>query len=91
MKKILIFNPGSFFYGSERGLINLLRALDSGFDITVVLPGHGVLEEKILAVSKNIKIKIIPLAVVESSRSPIFWCKFIFLSLFNIFILFLMS
>ena len=85
VKKIIIFNSGSFVYGAERGLLNLIKALKSDFDITVVIPQKGPLVEKIKEVSLSVKIIIFPLAVLMLSFFPFYLLKFIFLSFVDFF------
>ncbi len=89
MKKIIIFNASSSLYGAERGLINLLKVLHSGFDITVVLPQRGILEEKINKVSDSVKIIRFPLATLMFSYSPFYFLKF-FVLFFLDFLFFLL-
>ena len=57
MKKVLIFNASSYIYGAERGLINLIKALGDSFQITVVLPESGPLEERLKSLSRKVIVK----------------------------------
>lgn len=84
MKKIIIFNASSFVYGAERGLINLIKALKGRFDITVVLPRCGPVEEKIKSLFDDINIKKFPLPILSFSFSPFSFFKFLFLLPFNL-------
>ena len=84
MRKIIIFNPGSFVYGAERGLINFVKAVKDEFIITVVLPKKGLLAEKLKSISANIKIKIFPLPVLTASFSPVYFIKTALLSVLNL-------
>ncbi|MFH1791929.1 MAG: glycosyltransferase [Candidatus Omnitrophota bacterium] len=84
MKKILIFNSGAFIYGAERGLINLLRALDGKFNITVVLPSKGPLAGYLRQVYPSVRIIVFPLAVLVNSRSPLYLAKYCAFFLANI-------
>ena len=81
MKKILIFNPGNYLYGAERGLINLIKALSKKFEIICVIPKKGPLEEELKKL--NVKIIIFPLPVLIFSLSPIYYLKFLLFSLFS--------
>jgi glycosyltransferase involved in cell wall biosynthesis len=76
MKKIIIFNASSFLYGAEKGLLNLIKALNKYFDITVVLPKRGILGEKIKRLHSSVKIMIFPLARLSFSYSPFYYLKF---------------
>ena len=79
MKKVIIFNASASLYGAERGLLNIIRALGGGFDITVVIPKNGPLAERIKKVSSSVNIMVFPLAVLTFSLSPLYFAKFIFL------------
>lgn len=83
MRKILIFNSGSCLYGSEKGLINIVKALYGKYDITVVLPRGGLLVKFLLQYSA--KVKIHPLGILTFSFSPFFYVKFFLLSVMNFF------
>jgi glycosyltransferase involved in cell wall biosynthesis len=98
---ILIFTSGGCFYGAEKGLLNAVkvlinaskfsRATAGNFNITVVLPKSGILEDKLKAL--GVKVQIFPLAVFEFSFSPLYYLKYFFLFLadliyFSWFILF---
>lgn len=85
MKKIIIFNSGFFVYGAERGLLNLIKTLKSGFDITVVIPKNGPLVDKIKEVNPSVNIIVFPLAVLAFSLSPFYFIKFIFLFFIDFF------
>jgi len=84
MKKILIFNPGCFIYGAERGLVNFIKALKGRFKITVVLPCKGPLAEKLKELDKDMSIKVFPLGVIRFSFSPLYYIGFIFAAFLNI-------
>ncbi|MCK4917196.1 MAG: glycosyltransferase [Candidatus Omnitrophica bacterium] len=84
MKKIIIFNASSFVYGAERGLLNLLKVLNRGFDIIVVLPNNGPIEEKIKNISDHINIKIFPLPILINTLSFFYWIKFLILLMVNL-------
>ncbi|MBL7069180.1 MAG: glycosyltransferase family 4 protein [Candidatus Omnitrophica bacterium] len=84
MKRIIIFNSSAFIYGSEKGLLNLIKALRKNFRITVVLPERGPLEERIRRLSPRIEIKRFPLAIISSSLSPFYYIRFGLLSLIDI-------
>ena len=83
MKKIIIFNAGSFLYGAERGLINLVKAIKGKFYITVVLSKKGPLEEKLKNISVNIDVKIFPLPILVASFSPFYIVKTILFSILS--------
>ena len=76
MEKILIFNSGSFLYGSERGLINVVKVFKDQYEITVVLPQRGPLI-KILQ-EFGVKIKIFPLSILSFSFSPFYYIRYLF-------------
>lgn len=83
-KKVIIFNSGSFIYGSEKGLLNLVKGLKDNFDITIVLPRRGPLETRIKKSFDNVTVKTIPLSVMVFSMSPIYHVKFVLLTVYNI-------
>jgi len=83
MQKIIIFNSNSFIYGAERGLINLVRALKQDYKITVVLPSRGPLVKYLKA--EEIKIKISPLPILILTFSPLYYLRYILLSVVNVF------
>lgn len=74
MKKILLFNSGSLLYGSEKGLLNIIKALRDDYEITVVLPESGPLVRIIR--KSGIKVKIFPLSILSFSFSPFYYIKF---------------
>lgn len=82
MKKILIFNSGSFLYGTERGLLNIVKALKETYEITVVLPGRGPLIKFLR--KEGVKIKIFPLAILTLSFSPFYYIGYLFLTVIDI-------
>jgi len=84
MRKVILFNASAFIYGSEKGLLNLIKALRKDFKIIVVLPRKGPLEGRIRNLSPEIEIKNFPLAVISSSLSPLFYIKFGLLLLIDI-------
>lgn len=71
MKKIIIFNSSSSLYGSERGLISIIKSLHDDYDITVVLPSCGPLVKKIQ--NYNIRVIIFPLSIMAFSFSPLYY------------------
>lgn len=81
MKKILIFNSGSFLYGAEKGLINIVKALKDNYEITVVLPRRGPLLKFLQA--HGVEIKIFPLGVLAFSFSPFYYLRYFFLTLLD--------
>lgn len=81
-KKILLFNSGSLLYGSEKGLLNIIKALSSDYDITVVLPESGPLARTIRRL--GIKVKIFPLSILSFSFSPFYCIKFFLLGIADI-------
>jgi len=81
-KKVLLFNSGSFLYGSEKGLLNIIKALSNGYDITVVLPGSGPLVQIIRKL--GIKVRIFPLSILSFSLSPFYYIKFFLLGIADI-------
>lgn len=83
MQKIIIFNPGSYFYGVEVSLLNVIEALKNDFAITVVLTQKGILED--LLKEKGIKVKIFSFPILQLSYSPLYYCLFVlkfFITLF---------
>ena len=84
MKKLLIFNSGSFIYGAERGLLNLLEAVKSEFLVTVVLPKKGPLFEEIKKLSPSVDIKIFSQPMLSLSFSPFYYLNFLILFVVNI-------
>lgn len=82
MKKVLIFNSGSLLYGAEKGLLNIVKALKDGYEITVVLPKRGPLLKFLY--SYGVKIKIFPLSILTFSLSPFYYLRYLFLALMNI-------
>jgi len=81
-KKILLFNSGALLYGSEKGLLNIIKALSSDYDITVVLPGSGPLVRIIREL--GIKVKIFPLSILSFSLSPFYYIKSFLFGIANI-------
>jgi len=79
MRKILIFNSGSYLYGAEKGLINLISILSINFEIICVIPSPGPLEKKL----KDLKVKIIyfPLPILKFSFFFFYYLNYFFLSL----------
>ncbi|MFC1576302.1 glycosyltransferase family 4 protein [Candidatus Omnitrophota bacterium] len=82
MKKILIFNSGSFLYGSERGLVNVVKALSEQYDITVVLPQGGPLTA--LLRKLGAEVKLFPLSVLALSFSPFYYIWYVLLTIINV-------
>lgn len=82
MKKILIFNSGSFLYGAERGLLNIVKALKDRYEITVVLPERGPLLKFLY--SYGVKIKIFPLSILTFSLSPFYYLRYFVLTFIDI-------
>lgn len=78
-KKILLFNSGSLLYGSEKGLLNIIKALKDDYEITVVLPEKGPLVNIIR--KSGIKVKIFPLSILSLSFSPFYYLKFLLLGI----------
>ncbi len=68
-------------YGSEKGLLNIIRALKDDYDITVVLPARGPLSKR--AENLGAKVKVFPLAVLSLSYSPLYYIKFIIFSIID--------
>ncbi|MDP8297654.1 MAG: glycosyltransferase family 4 protein [Candidatus Orphnella occulta] len=81
-KKILLFNSGALLYGSEKGLLNIIKALSSDYEITVVLPEEGPLVN--ILRKSGIKVKIFPLAILSFSYSPLYYFKFFLFSIVDI-------
>ena len=84
MKKIVIINPGSFVYGAERGLVNLILALRKKFDVSVILPRQGPLSERLRKELPGLRIKFFPLPVLMFSFSPLYYLGFFIRSVFSI-------
>ncbi|MBP7089049.1 MAG: glycosyltransferase family 4 protein [Candidatus Omnitrophica bacterium] len=84
MKNVAIINSGSFVYGAERGLINLIRALSNRFNITVFLPHKGYLTDKLKSDFPAVKIKIFPFPVLMLSYSPLYYFYFFISSALSI-------
>lgn len=84
MKKIIIFNAGSFIYGAERGLLNLVKTLSPRGEIIVILPRKGPLQNKLIDLHDNIRVKIFPLPIILNSISPFYYIGFMLHSMFNI-------
>ncbi|MFH1768864.1 MAG: glycosyltransferase [Candidatus Omnitrophota bacterium] len=82
MAKIIIFNASSSIYGAERGLINLVKTLKGKYEISVVLPDKGPLEQ--LLKRWGVNTKIFPLAVVMFSLSPLYYIRFLGRSVTNL-------
>lgn len=76
MKNIVIINAGSFIYGAERGLINLIRVLDGRFNITVFLPDKGSLTDQLRSDFPAVKIEIFPFPILMLSYSPLYYLGF---------------
>jgi len=81
-KKILLFNSGASLYGSEKGLLSIIKALSKGYDITVVLPESGPLVQIIRKL--GIKVRIFPLSILSFSFSPFYYIKFFLLGIADI-------
>ena len=73
-KNILLFNSGSLLYGSEKGLLNIIKALRDEYEVTVVLPESGPLVHIIR--KSGIKVKIFPLSILSLSFSPFYYISF---------------
>ena len=84
MKKIVIFNASPFIYGAEKGLINFVKALKDKYEITVILPRGGHLENELKRSHYSVNVKIFPLAVLKFSLSPFYYIGFIPLLILNI-------
>lgn len=82
MKKILIFSSGSELYGSERGLLNLVDAIEDLYRITVVLPRRGPLQDCLER--RGISVLIFPLSILTLSLSPLYYLLTPFLFLLNV-------
>lgn len=81
-KKILLFNSSALLYGSEKGLLNIIKALKESCEITMVVPEDGPLIK--IAESLGAKAKLFPLPVLSFSYSPLYYIRFIALSALNI-------
>lgn len=82
MKKIIIFNSGSFIYGAEKGLLNLIDAIANEYKIYVVVPQQGPLV-KILR-ERNVQVTVFPLDVLTLSFSPFYFLSFILSFVFSV-------
>lgn len=82
MQKIIIFNSGSTLYGSERGLLNVVKSLEDEHQIVVVLPGRGVVSD-ILSEHK-VSVKIFPLCFLSFSISPVYHFKNILIGILDL-------
>lgn len=66
MPSVLLFHPGSELFGSDRVLFDSASELDRcGWDVTVVLPGSGPLED--LCRSREIRVLHCEMAVLRKS------------------------
>ncbi|MBN2482699.1 MAG: glycosyltransferase family 4 protein [Candidatus Omnitrophica bacterium] len=83
-KKIIIFNPAANLYGTERGLMNFIKAIGDRFEVTVILPETGPLVEQLRRLPFSCRIKIFPLAILVNSYSPLYYLFFLMYSLLNV-------
>jgi len=81
MKKIIIFNSGSSLYGSERGLISLVKALEGKYEIEIVLPCQGPLVDYF--VKRGQRVTLFPLSILSFSYAPLYYLYNISLFLIN--------
>ncbi len=86
MKRIIIFNSGSYLYGAERGLLNLVKSLSGCFHIICVIPQKGPLEESLKRINPKIRIKRFPFPILKFSLSPLYYLNYLFTSLVCIFV-----
>lgn len=84
MRKILLFSSSGSLYGSERGLLNLIDALDGKYELMVVVPAGGELTERIKTHYPRVQIKTFPLPILALTYSPFYYFNFAVLSLLNI-------
>jgi glycosyltransferase involved in cell wall biosynthesis len=63
MKRILVIHQSADLYGSDRTLLQLLRAMQPGeADVVVLLPCHGPLADELVAA--GIEVHAVPLALI---------------------------
>ncbi len=82
MKKVIIFSTASQLYGSERGVLNLSRALKARFDVWAVLNKRGLLQQRLEA--EGVRVKVFPLSYLAFSFSPFFWVRNVALFFVNL-------
>jgi glycosyltransferase involved in cell wall biosynthesis len=82
VRRLVVFNSGAFVYGAEKGLLNLIMALASDYEITVFLPSDGPLVG--LLRRQGCKVFIHPLAILSCPNSLFWGFNYSVLSIFNI-------
>jgi len=68
-KKIIIFNAGSNFYGAERGLLNLISALENDYKVEVFLPFFGPLSKIINDSCLSVSLKSFPFPILAKETN----------------------
>lgn len=84
MKRLLIFSPGGFTYGAQRGLLNLIEAACRDFRLIIVLSRKGSLYEEIKRLYPSMDLRIFPQPELILSFSLFYYFVFPALFLANI-------